>query len=60
MGAPIFNSGGNVAGSASLQLNPESIDEEEIEKKAARLLRTTWQISINLGHQPISVRPHSS
>jgi len=56
IGAPVFDKGGNVAGAASIQLNPEEIDAERIQKTASRLLRATYQISSDLGYQPISVQ----
>ncbi len=57
IGAPIFGENGKLAGAASIQLNPEEVDSQKVEMTASRLLRTTYEISSNLGYRPISIQP---
>lgn len=53
--APIFSEKGNVIAAASVQLDPENTTESVIDKKASRLLRTTYEISSELGYVPVSL-----
>lgn len=57
VGAPIFGENSKLIGAASTQLNPEEVNQEKIETAASRLLRTTYEISSNLGYLPVSVLP---
>lgn len=57
IGAPVLNEDGSVIGAVSLNLNQEEITDEMIEKKATRLLRATYEISAEMGYQPISITP---
>lgn len=57
IGAPIFNEDGSVIGAVSLNLNAEEMTDDRIEKTAPRLLRTTYEISAEMGYQPLSVAP---
>lgn len=60
IGAPIFNEAGICVGATSIQLNPEDISPEYIENMSSRLLRTSYQISNNMGYTPISISPQQS
>jgi len=57
LGAPVFDEAGNTIAAVSLQLDPENINDTLIEKTAARLLRTAYEISAEMGYQPLSVSP---
>jgi len=57
IGAPVFNEKGSVTGAVSIQLNPEEVNLEKIEKVASRLLRATFQISSDLGYHILPIQP---
>jgi DNA-binding IclR family transcriptional regulator len=57
IGAPVFSEEGSVIGAVSLNLNPEETTAELIDKTSTRLLRTAYEISAEMGYQPLSVMP---
>lgn len=59
IGAPVRSYSGDVAGAVSMRLNPEDLNDDLIENTSSKLLRTTHNISLDLGYQPLEVKPLS-
>lgn len=57
IGSPLFEAGGGVVGAISIRLEVEDLDTDFMTTAANRLLRTAFQISIEMGYQPVEIKP---
>ena len=55
LGAPLFTLGNQVAGAVSARLDPKEQDTEFMTTVADLLMRTAYQISLEMGYQPMDV-----
>jgi len=56
IGAPLFESGGRVVGAISMRLEVEDLDTDFMTTAANALVRTAFQISVEMGYQPMELR----
>jgi DNA-binding IclR family transcriptional regulator len=55
IGAPVRGTSGKLAGGISIRLDFEDFDKENLEEFAGPLLRTAYDISMNMGYQPVPI-----
>jgi DNA-binding IclR family transcriptional regulator len=56
IGAPIMGISGKLEGAISIRLDLEDYDEDSLEEFAGPLLRTAYEVSMNMGYQPVPMR----
>ena len=53
IGAPVYGISGKLEGAVSIHSDMDDYDEESLNEFIEPLTRTAYEISINMGYQPI-------
>lgn len=53
IGAPVRGTSGKLEGAISIRLDLENYDKDNLEEFAGPLIRTAYEISMNMGYQPV-------
>jgi IclR family transcriptional regulator, KDG regulon repressor len=56
IGAPLLGAGGAVIGAISMRLGVEDLDTDFMTSAANELIRTAFQISVEMGYQPLEIK----
>jgi DNA-binding IclR family transcriptional regulator len=56
IGAPLFEAGGGVVGAISMRLKVKDVDTKFMTTAANDLIQTAFQISLELGYQPMEMK----